>query len=180
MLQLALLAIGRDRPGIVAAVSEVLLEHQGNVEDSQMAILRGHFAMTLVVSAPAATDLAALRKGLERVRERLGLEALAVSEIEHIDTGEDAAASHIVSVYGVDHPGILHAVASTLAGKRVGITDLTTRVLGERGEAPLYTMILEVALPPGCDAAALEQALSGVCAEQQVDFSFRELERDAL
>jgi glycine cleavage system regulatory protein len=132
------------------------------------------------VSAPAATDLAALRGGLEHVRERLGLEALAINEIEHIDTGADAAPSHIVSVYGVDHPGILHAVASTLAGERVGITDLTTRVLGEGSEAPLYTMILEVAVPPACDAAALEQALSGVCAEQQVDFSFRELERDAL
>ena len=50
MRHFAVSAIGRDRPGIVAAVSKVLLDHEGNIEDSQMTILRGHFTMTLIVS----------------------------------------------------------------------------------------------------------------------------------
>ena len=81
MRHFALLAIGRDRPGIVAAVSGVLFEHNGNVEDSQMAILRGHFAMALVVSVPETTEVERLRESLEPVREQLDLEALAISEI---------------------------------------------------------------------------------------------------
>ena len=40
MPQLALSAIGRDRPGIVAAATAVLLRHGVNVEDSRMSILR--------------------------------------------------------------------------------------------------------------------------------------------
>jgi glycine cleavage system transcriptional repressor len=180
MRHLALLAIGRDRPGIVAAVSGVLLEHDGNVEDSQMAILRGHFAMTLVVSVPETTDLERLREGLEPVRERLDLEALAISEIGQIETHHEPEASHIVSVYGVDHPGILHSVSSILASEQVDISDLTTRVLEEEGEAPLYAMMLEVAVPKASDVASLEEKLRQACVEQKVELSFRELERDAL
>ena len=52
----AVSAIGRDRPGIVAAVSRVLLDLEGNVEDSQMSILRGHFAVMLIVALPSGVD----------------------------------------------------------------------------------------------------------------------------
>jgi glycine cleavage system transcriptional repressor len=180
MGHLALLAIGRDRPGIVAAVSEVLLAHDGNVEDSEMAILRGHFAMTLVVSVPETTDLERMRRDLEPVREQLDLEALTLSEIGEIERQHEPHASHIVSVYGVDHPGILHSVASILADEGADITDLTTRVMDEEGEVSLYAMMLEVALSSTCDVASLEQRLSQACAEQKVELSFRELERDAL
>ena len=180
MRHFALLAIGRDRPGIVAAVSGVLLEHNGNVEDSQMAILRGHFAMALVVSVPETTDVERLRESLERVREQLDLEALAISEIGQIEPHREPGPSHIVSVYGVNHPGILHSVSSILADEQVDITDLTTRVLEEEDEAPLYAMMLEVALPKTCDLASLEQKLRLACVEQKVELSFRELERDAL
>jgi predicted amino acid-binding ACT domain protein len=40
--EFAVTATGRDRPGIVAAISEALLAVQGNTEDSQMSILGGH------------------------------------------------------------------------------------------------------------------------------------------
>ncbi len=176
----ALSAIGRDKPGIVAAVSQALLVHHGNVEDSQMAILRGHFTMTLIVSVPETTDLDRLRADLEPVREQLDLEGLAVSEIEQIEAHGEAGPSHILSVYGVDHPGILHSISSVLAVEQVNISDLTTRVLEEEGETPLYAMLLEVGVPDTCDVASLEKKLATVCSEQKVELSFRELERDAL
>ena len=40
-MQVAVTAIGADRPGIVAAVTGVLVEHGANIEDSSMTILRG-------------------------------------------------------------------------------------------------------------------------------------------
>ena len=74
----------------------------------------------------------------------------------------------------------LQSVSSILADEQVDITDLTTRVLEEEGEAPLYAMMLGCALPKTCDAASLEQKLRLACVEQKVELSFRELERDAL
>src|SRR2546426_220356 len=79
MAHYALSAVGRDRPGIVAAVSEALLAHSANIEDSQMTILRGHFTMVLVVAAPEGADIDALRADLEQVRARLDLHGRALT-----------------------------------------------------------------------------------------------------
>src|SRR4051812_49909019 len=52
--QIWLTAIGRDRPGIVARIAKVLLEHGLNIEDSQMRILGGRFAMMLLLRGNAS------------------------------------------------------------------------------------------------------------------------------
>jgi len=177
MLHFALSAIGRDRPGIVSAVSEALLAHGANIEDSQMAILRGRFAMMLIVSAEAGADAAMLEHDLRATADRLGLDAISVSEIRETDSGAEPVPSHMVSVYGADHPGIVHAVSSALAGLGVTITDLETRLAGD---GAVYAMQLEVALPEHADAAVVQRALTAVAGAQQVELTFRPLERDAL
>ena len=47
-MNLALTAVGRDRPGIVAGLTGVLVESGGNVDDSQMSILHGQFKHRLL------------------------------------------------------------------------------------------------------------------------------------
>ena len=177
MAHFALSAIGRDRPGIVAAVTGVLLEHGVNVEDSQMAILAGHFSMTLVVALPDGAEPAALRSSLEAAAGKLGLEALSLSEVAEVGEPQ-AEPSHIVTVYGSDHPGIVHAVASALAARSWDITDLNTRLVGGAGER-LYALMLEVAVPPH-EAGELKAALDAVAGEQGVEVSVRELDDDEL
>ncbi len=181
MRHLGLSAVGRDRPGIVAGVTAVLVSHGVNVEDSRMAILRGEFAMVLVLGAAEELDLASLEADLGRARARLGLEALTLAELSD-ESGSPAAsgATHIVSVYGADHPGIVHAVAAALAERGVNITDLTTRLVDEPGGQALYAMALEVALADDDDARELERALGDVGRAQGVEVSFQALERDAL
>jgi glycine cleavage system transcriptional repressor len=176
----AVTAIGRDRPGIVAAVSSVLLEHQGNVEDSQMTILRGRFTIMLIVSAADTVDASRLEADLERTRSELGLDAIALSEVGDVELGAEAAPSHVVSVYGVDHPGIVHAVTSALAGEGVNIVDLTTRLVGGGEGEPLYAMMMEVTLPAEQTAEAVEQSLRAVREEQGVELTIRPLEQDVL
>jgi glycine cleavage system transcriptional repressor len=179
MPEFAVAAIGRDQPGIVAAVSEVLLEHGANVEDSQMTILRGHFTMTLIVSIGDESDPNGLRDGLNGVRERLGLEALSVSDVEHLEV-DGADPSHIVSVYGIDHPGIVYAVSTALADQRVNITDLTTRVFRGEDDTPVYAMMIEIAIPQNLEPSELERRLGAIAASQSVELSFRRLEQDLL
>ena len=47
MPSLAVTVIGRDRPGIIAEVTGVMAGLGGNLEDSSMTLLRGHFTWTL-------------------------------------------------------------------------------------------------------------------------------------
>jgi glycine cleavage system transcriptional repressor len=181
MRRLALTAIGRDRPGIVAAVSRVLLAHRANVEDSQMTILRGHFTMMLVVSVPEEAGLGTLSDDLDDVRTDLGLEAVILSELDEVDPANEPVPTHIVTLYGADHPGILHAATAVLAERGVDITDLATKLAGEGGDQPpLYALMMEIAPPPGVAARELEEALERVGQEQGVEVSLRALDAEAL
>lgn len=56
--------IGKDKPGIIAAVSTVLAENSINIEDISQTVLQGNFTMIMLVSLEksdlAITDLCAL------------------------------------------------------------------------------------------------------------------------
>lgn len=180
MRPFAISVVGRDRPGIVAALAGALLESGANIEDSRMTILRGHLAMTLVVALPDGADADTLGSALEEVRDRLQLESLSLSPVAELEAGPSSSPTHIVSVYGVDHPGIVHAVSSALAERGWNITDLATRLVNPDGPDPLYTMILEVAVPGGAATDEIDLALRPVAESQGVEVSTSPLEPDTL
>lgn len=167
MPELAVTAIGADRPGIVARLTAVLLDHGGNLEDSQMTILRGHFAMMLLVSTDA--EPAALERALAEATTDLGL----VVTVRPVGPGADSPPpTHVVSVYGADRPGIVHGAAQALADVGANVTDLTTRLL--QGEQPVYAMLLEVALPDEVSADAAVASIRDRVGD--VEVSVRDLE----
>jgi glycine cleavage system transcriptional repressor len=183
----AVAAIGRDRPGIVAAVTHNLLDHELNVEDSQMTILGGHFTTMMIVSGGDGVDLGALRADLGATGRELNLEAVSVDEVAEAARAMSVP-THIVTVYGVDHPGIVHAVSAALAQLEVNITDLNTRLVVDEEGAPgangdggddLYAMMLEVVLPEGLTVKGLDSMLEATRRDQGVEITIRELEQDA-
>ncbi|MGH9282886.1 MAG: glycine cleavage system protein R [Acidimicrobiales bacterium] len=178
MPHFALSAIGADRPGIVAAVTGALVAHGCNLEDTSMSILRGHFAMMLVVAGPEGLDAAILEEALAGPATELEL-VVAVRQIDDDVPSSPEGDAWAVAVYGADRPGIVHRFASVLAGAGVNIVDLTTRVIGEPGPA-VYAMILDVTLPPGLDPAELTRSLSQLAAELGVDCSAHPSEADIL
>ena len=179
MRTFAVLGIGLDRPGIIAAVAERLVAHGVNVTDSEMAILRGHFAMMLLVTAPDDIDADAVADELRATGEQLGMEALTLREVTEA-AGATASPSWVVSVHGADHPGILAAVTRPLADAGVNVHDLHTRVVGEADGRPLYVMLMEVVPPPGLTEDELRSLLRAAADSQQVDVSLQPLEPDVL
>lgn len=166
MATLAVTAIGVDRPGIIARVTGTLMEHGGNIEDSTMTILGGQFAMVLLVTA--VTGAMELEDSLAAATSDLGL----IVTVRQISAASPAPpATHLLSVYGTDRPGIVHAITSALATRGVNITDLATRVL--EGASEVYAMMLEVRLPDGMGE---EELLAAVRADApDVDVSVHPL-----
>jgi len=67
--------IGRDKTGVIARVTSFLFEQKANIEALEEQVTRGQFSMTLQASwTPAACNAAALRAGLDRLAQRLGME----------------------------------------------------------------------------------------------------------
>jgi glycine cleavage system transcriptional repressor len=167
MPTLAVSAVGLDRPGIIAGVAERLAAHGANVTDSRMAILRGHFALTLIVEGAERDALAADLAALDT------LETWAVEEVAEAGDAPRSEPNAVVSVHGADHPGIVAAVTRALAGADVNVCDLQTRLAGA-----LYVMIMDVAVPP--EAHDLDERLQAVAAEQAVTITLRPFEPDVL
>ncbi len=178
MKHFAITAIGQDRLGIVAAVTESLYRLECNIEDSQMSILSGHFAMVLVISAPDDLDESAVEAELVQVREQLGLEAVVARPVAGLGDVR-VKADHVLTVYGADHPGIVATVSSQLAELDVNITDLNTRLVEGRDEA-LYAMMMELILPETLTEEKLRELLEKVGKEAGVEVSLRPLESDTL
>ncbi|MBK8294479.1 MAG: amino acid-binding protein [Solirubrobacterales bacterium] len=177
-MNLAVTAIGRDRPGIVAGITAVLLEMDGNVDDSQMSILHGQFAVMLIVSVPDDASSDELSARLDEAGREFGLAAITVSPIESLERGPQA--THVLTVYGADKPGIVHGVAENLAARQVNITDLRTRRTGTENE-PVYTLMMELAIPgEGSARADTATALNNYGADHDVEVNLTELDAQSL
>ena len=169
MSLLAVTAVGADQPGIIARVTGVLLEHGGNLQDSTMTILGGQFAIVLLVDSD--TEPAVLEADLAEATSDLGL----VVAVRPVGAGSQSpAATHMLSVYGADRPGIVHRVTSQLADRGVNVSDVTTRVL--QGERPVYAMVLEVSLPQGVDGEDLASGLREAGGDDAIEASIHPLD----
>jgi glycine cleavage system transcriptional repressor len=177
MARFAVSVFGRDRPGIVAAVTRVLADAGCNLEDTSMTILRGHFAMMLVVSAPDRTGAPALEAGLEPVADRLDLQLSVRPVTDDVTAATVGGARYAAAVYGADRPGLVARVSEALAAHQVNIVDLQTRVVGDPD--PVYAMRFELEVPPG-RAAQVEADLRTVAGELGVEVSFHPDEADYL
>src|SRR5579864_6643835 len=146
-----LTAFGKDRPGIVAAVTHVVFELGGNLEDASMTRLGGEFAMMLVTGLPTSVTPAKLQKQLRPLEQKFDLQLSAKAISPALARGgKRAEPRYLISVYGTDRPGIVYQVAQALASRKVSITDLNTKAI-QRAGAPLYVMLLEVLTPPELD-----------------------------
>ena len=174
----AVSAVGADRPGIVAAVTGVLVDTGCNIEDSSMSILRGHFAMMLVVAGPDGLDAGGLESALAGAAGDFDL-VLAVREIDDSVPTSPEGDDWTVTVYGADRPGIVHQVTQLLADGGVNVVDLTTRVIGD-ADRPVYAMVIDATLPASVSVTELGSRLDELGRSLGVECSLHPSEADIL
>lgn len=182
MTRVAVAAFGPDRPGMIAAITGVLMGHGGNLEDTSMTVLQGNFAMMLVVSVPEGESSSSLEAALSHEVAPLGLTVM-VRPLDDVATvgGEVMVeeSNWSVSVRGADRPGIVHRVTRLLADHGANIVDLTTRVIGGATE-PVYVMLFEITLKASFDVDRTQAELTALGEELGVEIHIRAHETDVL
>lgn len=146
--------LGTDRPGIVAAVSSVLMRHRCNVEDVSQTILQGEFVGILIASVPAGTTLETLREELNQSLDPLGLHVLikGLNSSEPPPGPRDSEPFVVVTI-GPDRLGLVAGITGVMAFFGVNITHLKAAFRG--GDDPhSNTMIYEVDVPLSIDRRA--------------------------
>ena len=167
MESFVLTIIGADRAGLVDALSEVVVEHDGSWERSQMTELAGMFAGMVLVRVPS--DRAdAFRAALGPLRDH-GLMDVTLRAAAADELPEDAATLSF-EVVGGDRPGIVHEVSHLLAERGIGIVDLRTwtESAAMAGTA-LFRAAAVVRLPADVSTAELTDALEDLSDDLMVD-----------
>ena len=174
MQHFALTIIGRDRPGIVSQVTEILYRLGCNIADSSCSILGGQFSMILIISHPqihSKEDFGDAFTPLEEANLSVFIRTLKPGGEKRPELTGDLC---MISVYGADKPGIVYRVAKELGDRQINITDLNTKLIGDE-KRPIYVMMIEAMLPEGTEVEAVEGWMAELKQELQVDISVRSL-----
>ena len=174
---------GKDKPGIIAKVSGLLFARGCNLEDISMTLLEGQFAMMMTACLPAPGAMVRVLQGLELLQETpWSLDCHVIELKGETPRGKKHAKGslpHMVTAFGKDRTGIVFEVSRALAGMRVNITDLDSRILG-KGAKTTYAMLLEVDVPGKGVLAKLKTLLVKVSRKLKIEIQIKPLERVSL
>jgi glycine cleavage system transcriptional repressor len=161
----ALSAIGRDRPGIVADLAELIYECDCNLEDSSMTILGGEFAVLLLLSGQEADVERRLSSACKRLEWEKRLTVFfRPLENEPVRYGAgERTVPYELQATGVDKAGIVARIARCLADHGINITQMQTHSHPEPGSGTaIYTMRIRMEVPATVGIAALRERLERI------------------
>ena len=171
-------AIGKDRPGIVADVSEMIYECGGNIEDSSMSLLRNHFALLLLFSTEREEVNKKLSSGLKRLEWEKSLTVFysPITFEEAYPKVKEQRDPFKITTSGVDHAGIVFKVCRLLADRGINIVDMEThRVLSAESGTPLFEMDMNVDVPRSISEETLREDLHRLANELMIDLVLRKM-----
>ena len=152
--------LGRDCPGVVAAISGLFGEAKCNIEAMSQTMIWGEFAAIFIVAAPE--DLAA--EGLHDFLDA-GLKAKGVdlSVLARPAIGEQWGADlkcepFVVTVDGPDGPGLIGAMSRIFGRHNVNIENLTASLAEESKGHAMF--VFEVMVPESVDLGRLRRELA--------------------
>ncbi len=74
-------AFGKNRPGVVAAITKILADLNCSIEDISQTIMQDFFSMIMVVNMKDCTmDFAALREKIQATESTLGMKVYVMHE----------------------------------------------------------------------------------------------------
>ena len=165
-------AFSKDRPGIVADITEVLYENGCNLEDSTMTGMLDEFVIILLFAGKGDNLKDQLANDCRRLEREKGITAF-IRSVD--DTGREKPPSYqtgTINVEGIDQTGIVYKISRYLANNDINIESLTSRrtISPESGTA-LYSMEIKVQLPANISIEQLETGLSQVGEELNLEIA---------
>ncbi len=167
-------AFGKDRPGIVADVSQVLYENGCNLEDSTMTLLADEFTLILLFTTDAnGKGKDQLQKECRRLEREKGVSAflrpVTAAQAVVNTTGSDRT----LHVEGIDQAGIVYKVSRFLADNNLNIVDLVSRLTpSPNSGTSFYVMDIHIQVPAEVDMDQITTGLDRVGEELNVDITF--------
>lgn len=164
---LVISALGKDRPGIVSALSRHISDSGCNIEDSRMSVLGGEFAIMLLVSGNWKT-IASLEEQVPGLQERLGL-TIVTKRTEPRDKSTRTM-PYAIDVVAVDYPGIVNQITGFFSSRNINIEEMeTSSYAAPHTGTPMFSVHMEIGIPTTTQIAELREAFLDFCDELNMD-----------
>jgi len=147
-----------NRVGILAAVTTSLAELGGNLYEVSQTVLQKYFTIILAADFPDDRDPDVIVEHIRGACKTYGMEvSIKTPSIEEFPAEpEGGVDKYFLTVTGTDEPGIIRQISSRLAQENIDVTDLYA---GRNDRQPQFMMVMELAVPLGVDALALQRDL---------------------
>ena len=167
--QLVISAIGSDRPGIVNEISQLIVQNNGNIDDSRMTVLGGEFAIILLISADS-TNLDNIEQVLNEQSSALELNIISKRTSESAIV--EKPIPYIVEVLAMDNPGIVYKIADFFSSRKINIQSMQT----DRYPAPhtgtqMFAIEMIIAVPQDIPINDLREDFLDLCEDMNLDAS---------
>ncbi|HDI59715.1 MAG TPA: ACT domain-containing protein [Desulfobacteraceae bacterium] len=152
--------LGQDRPGIIAAVSDLIFRQDGNIENVSQTILQSEFSAIFIVSLPRSLSLeqlrAALQAGLEPLGQHIHVKPVLPGTPAYVPAPDREP--FVITTRGPDRKGLVARITAVIARYGINVTNLQAVFKG--GDAPGdNVMIYEVDIPADVDQKRLRRDL---------------------
>ncbi len=139
-------AIGRDKPGLVSELTNVIADVDANIVDVEETVLRGLFAMFMIVDISSSTIPGEeLKRRLVRRGEEIGLQVSVEPYVEGRRKPEKELA--LITILGKDRPGIVAKVSTLLGNYNVNIEKIRMIARGEMIAMEMLVDLSDLKLP---------------------------------
>jgi glycine cleavage system transcriptional repressor len=173
MNKLIISVLGKDRPGIIAAVTGVLFEEDFNIEDVSQTILQNQFSGIFIATGPEECSADALCQTLEADTADFQLHFFVCELGSNAITWTTCDCEpFIITTRGPDRKGLVANVTALLASHNVNVTQL--RAVFRGGNEPeRNVMIYEVDIPLDIDQKRLRDDLQDKGDELNIQISIQ-------
>ncbi len=169
MKQMVVSVLGQDRPGIVAAVSNILYDLGCNIEDLTQTILQAEFAAMLLVDCPSSS-LDMLETQLNQALNPLNLSAFLRPAAKAAAKAPEPCTPLVITTSGPDCSGQVARVSEVINRFGGNITELKA-VSHQDTDDARFIMIFEIDMPLTGDQSLLRKELATVCNELHLEYS---------
>ncbi len=159
MNKLIITVLGRDKPGIIAAVAKSLYRLGCNLENVNQMILQSEFAGFFLVEPPLELGIDSLKDTLNSELNGTGLDIHVNNITSNGNNIQDTDAEiFLITTIGPDQKGLVAKFTEIIADYNVNVINLTAVFKG--GDNPKANiMTYEVAITPDIDQQGLFAAL---------------------
>jgi glycine cleavage system transcriptional repressor len=164
---LILTAVGPDQIGLVEKISQFIVQHGCNFEDSKMAVFCGEFAVIILITGESRL-LVKIANAYHELEIGTGLTISLKTPSTRKPV--DLFLPYRLTASCMDHPGIVHKLSQVLSNHGVNIESMETKTYAAPvSGTPIFCLEALISVPARTNINSLRERFAEIQREENID-----------